>query len=209
MGAVKKFFNILLSFPLITSCVCVAATCLMVFWIPDVMAFVFVILAAAFLLVILSRRAYLVSQNVKLRLIIFAVLFISGCWIYWCVSIDDISIGEDKRIKGLSSVNRVFATFFPSRGGFETVQVVENNVNVAPKNMEVGVGKVNNCASNLIEIVTERVNNSVLNNSGIANCESKMDVNSQHQKMRFLYYAWHLCVVCFVSMLVFSVFLGL
>lgn len=170
-------------------------------------SWILVLFAVVFLSVIFSRKAYLVSQKVHLRIIVFATLFITGCLIYWHIPVDDISVGVSNELRGLSAVNRVFATFFPSRGGFETVKTVETKNNSRSNFMGVVSGNVCDFTSNSTEIAAKKSDNHLL--KGSKNCESKESVDSQCQTMRFLYYAWHLCVVCFVSMLVFSAFLGL
>ena len=126
MDVIKKIIKLLLSFSSITLVIAIAA--FLSFWMkPSLAAFLFVILAAVFLLIILSRRAYLDSQNVRWRLSIFAALFLSGFFIYCNISVDDISNGDDKCLRVGSSINRVIATFFPSRGGFEKLGTSEND----------------------------------------------------------------------------------
>ena len=177
---------------------------LMVAKYPDIMAWFFIILSVGFLSLIISRKAYLLSLDVTLRLIILAMLFLSGLNIYLKVQVDDIST-EDDILKGVSSVSRVLAAFFPSRGGFETIKTITTGEsNCISNNAENAVAKNANSASH---DTLNGVDNRDLNSS---KTDSSIPMRSeQHSKMRFLYYAWHLCVVCFVSMLVFSVFLGL
>ena len=204
MDIIKKITNLLLSFPLCTSVGIAVVVCLMSLCSPDCAAILFIVGAVAFLSVILSRKAYLSSQDVKLRLIVFVVLFVSGCCIYLQISVDDITTRDNIFLKGCSSINRVCATFFPSRGGFERIGTVENN-NSTSDSTDIAANKVENSTSNLTRIATNKVDDSTSNDSKNSNSESKVSDDS----MRKLYYAWHLCVVCFVTMLVFSMFLGL
>lgn len=207
MNILKKIFNALLHFLWIVSIVFFVVVCLMVSYVPFYAAWLFLSLAAVFLSVIFSRRAYLVSQSVKLRITIFAMLFISGSLIYWHIPIDDVSISDSEGLRRISSINRVFATFFPSRGGFETVKAVEGKSNSASNCVETATEKACNCVSNSTEMVAKK--GDYYPSKGTENRELKVAADSKHQDRRFLYYAWHLCVVCFVSMLVFSAFLGL
>ena len=118
MDIIKKITNLLLSFPLCTSVGIAVVVCLMSLCSPDCAAILFIVGAVAFLSVILSRKAYLSSQDVKLRLIVFVVLFVSGCCIYLQISVDDITTRDNIFLKGCSSINRVCATFFSIKRWF-------------------------------------------------------------------------------------------
>ena len=67
---------------------------------------------------------YLLAPLVRARIlnaVLFMVLFVWGCVLYYCFPVDDSALSRDKVERQIEAPNRTVAAFFPSRGGFETV----------------------------------------------------------------------------------------
>lgn len=119
----KNFFRgtkkRLMDYSIITCVIGIVLFCLMIFFRQYyTSAFFFLVLSAAFVSVAFSRRAYLWSQNVNVRVAFLIVLFVVGVFMYCMITVDDAA-PETCLVRPLSSANRVIASFFPSRGGFE------------------------------------------------------------------------------------------
>lgn len=104
-----------------------------------------VIVDSAFYLSVLLNAGwffYLLAPLVReqiLNAILFMVLFVWGCVLYYCFPVDDSVLSRDKVERQIEAPNRTVAAFFPSRGGFETVAKDNNNEKTdqrsAPKEM--------------------------------------------------------------------------
>ena len=67
---------------------------------------------------------YLLAPLVRIQVlnaVLFMVLFVWGCVLYYCSPVDDSVLSKDKVERQIEAPNRTVAAFFPSRGGFETV----------------------------------------------------------------------------------------
>ncbi len=81
---------------------------------------------------------YLLAPLVRaqiLNAILFMVLFVWGCVLYYCSPVDDSVLSRVKVERQIEAPNRTVAAFFPSRGGFETVgKFGEQKANTPPGN---------------------------------------------------------------------------
>ncbi len=99
-----------------------------------------VIVDSAFYLSVLLNAGwffYLLAPLVRaqiLNAILFMVLFVWGCVLYYCFPVDDSVLSRDKVERQIEAPNRTVAAFFPSRGGFETVAKDNNNDKSNQKN---------------------------------------------------------------------------
>ena len=86
-----------------------------------------VIVDSAFYLSVLLNAGwffYLLAPLVReqiLNAVLFMVLFVWGCVLYYCFPVDDSVSSRGKVERQIEAPNRTMAAFFPSRGGFEKV----------------------------------------------------------------------------------------
>ena len=83
----------------------------------DSLFYLFVLLTAGWFF-------YLLAPLVRARIlnaVLFMVLFVWGCVLYYCFPVDDSASSRVKVERQIEAPNRTVAAFFPSRGGFETV----------------------------------------------------------------------------------------
>lgn len=99
-----------------------------------------VIVDSAFYLSVLLNGGwffYLLAPLVReqiLNAILFMMLFVWGCVLYYCFPVDDSVLSRDKVERQIEAPNRTVAAFFPSRGGFETVAKGNSNDKSDQKN---------------------------------------------------------------------------
>ena len=91
---------------------------------------------------------YLLAPLVRIQVlnaVLFMVLFVWGCVLYYCSPVDDSVLSKDKVERQIEAPNRTVAAFFPSRGGFETVGKTEEQKTGEQK---VGEQKNNKSSTN-------------------------------------------------------------
>lgn len=201
-NVMKSLFKWIMDHPITMSLAGFTLAIAMNVWLAVVVVASFLLLVSTlFMSVTMSRRAYLLSQDVKVRWMLFLFVFVSGWVMYGRIGIDDTSCSWGNR---LSEVNRVIAAFFPSRGGFE----LEGGGEVS------GQYSLTNTVSALITNSVSRLGESKRNNDAYcvkSHSEAllRTETDEISDESKFLYYAWHFCAVSFVSMLLYSVFFGL
>lgn len=138
------------------------------------------LLAIFFLSTVFSSRVYLLSLDVKIRLLVFGGLFLAGVFAYCTMPVHDRL--RDEKVRVVSSLNRVIASLFPSRGGFEAFE-----------------SQTQECVCVLQDV-----------RDGGERLKTPSPASAPNDAERqFLYYSWHLAVVTFVTMLLYSEFFGL
>lgn len=114
-----------LDYPFLFSGLIIISLCYGIHAFTKLVILFFLIIALLLPLILFSRRAFLISIRIKIRLIVFFVLFSTGCWMYCCLTVDGVK--KNSSSSEISSLNRVIASFFPSRGGFESIKSFDSN----------------------------------------------------------------------------------
>lgn len=128
---------------------------------------------------------YLLAPLVRRRIlnaILFMVLFVCGCALYYFLPVDDSVIKDADKIvqykveRQIEAPNRTVAAFFPSRGGFETV--------ARGSGKEFSKGK----------------------NKGKGGHKGKNGKKGNNATPRMLYFVFHTFVLFYVALITFAIF---
>ncbi len=158
-----------------------------------------VIVDSAFYLSVLLNAGwffYLFAPLVReqiLNAILFMVLFVWGCVLYYCFPVDDSALSRDKVERQIEAPNRTVAAFFPSRGGFETVAAREKEA----KAKEDARKKAEDDAA-------AKDNNN--DKSDQKNVPKKKPSTDDANGLRLHYFLFHTSVLFYVALITFSIF---
>ena len=136
--------------------------------------------------------APLVREQI-LNAILFMVLFVWGCVLYYCFPVDDSALSRDKVERQIEAPNRTVAAFFPSRGGFETVAAREKEA----KAKEDARKKAEDDAA-------AKDNNN--DKSDQKNVPKKKPSTDDANGLRLHYFLFHTSVLFYVALITFSIF---